>query len=189
MSEEGAPSRLSLSYELQPRDLEDTQAVMARRRRRQVRALVIAVPLVALAVALIGLTARHSPGAPAWLYAADLVSCALLAFQLRFAWLLSPKRLARIIWRTNPGYRGRHHEEIDERGVTWTAPTGSQIFVPWAVVASVRETGHAFHLMDSGGNVRSSLPKRGLASPELVPVLRDLLNGSAGSRPSAATAV
>jgi hypothetical protein len=145
MSEEGAPSRLSLSYELQPGDLEDTQEVTAARGRRQTRALVGAVPLAAFSMAFIAFTgalsdsslARRSTGAPAWLYAADGVSCALLAFQLRVAWRLSPKRLGRIIWRANPGYRGRHHEELDERGVTWTAPAGSQIFVPWSVVTGV----------------------------------------------------
>jgi hypothetical protein len=190
MKHEGLPARLSLRYELEPGDLEDTQAVTAARRRRQVRALIVTVPVAAFCVAVIALTAGSpASGAPDWLYAADAAGLALLAIQLRAAWRLSPKRLAWIIWRANPGYRGRHLEEIDERGVTWTAPSGSQVFVPWTVVTSVCETERAFHLMDSSGSVRSSLPKRGLASPDLVPVLRDLLSSSARSRPPAATAV
>ena len=197
MSGEGARSRLTLTYELQPGDLEDMQAVSAGRRRRRTRALVNAIPPGIFAAASIGLTGvlnarsvvQGSTGAPAWLYAADIVTCGLLAFQLRAAWRLSPARLAQIIWRANPGYRGRHHEDLDGRGVTWTAPTGSQIFVPWTVVTSICETEHAFHLLDDDGTVRSSLPKRGLASPDLIPVLRDLLSASARSRPSAATAV
>jgi hypothetical protein len=194
MKDERLPARLSLIYELEPGDLQDMQVVSARRRQRQVHALVTAVPLAALSITFIVLTGALSHaslmrGAPAWLYAADMISCALLAVRLRAALRLTPERLARAIWRANPGYRGRHHEELDERGVTWTAPTGSQIFVPWSVVAGVRETERAFHLLDASGIVRSSLPKHGLASPDLVPVLREVLNRSAGSRPSAVTAV
>jgi YcxB-like protein len=67
--------------------------------------------------------------------------------------------------------------------VTSIAPDGSRTFVPWAAVAGIKETKRAFCLIPAGDGTATVLPKRGLASPGLLPELRAFLQGSAGGNP------
>lgn len=67
-----------------------------------------------------------------------------------------------------------------------TAPDGIQTLIPWASLAGIRETEGAFNLPDHHGSVLTSLPKRGLRSPDLIPALREFLNRSvSGQLPTA----
>jgi len=127
---------------------------------------------------------KDSPGAPGWMYVVDgAIWGGLVAYQARIVWRLSPKRLARRTWRIHAALHGRHSDEVGPDGVTCTAPDGTQVFIPWATIDRIGETGHAFHLIDHQGAVRNALPKRGLPSPDLIPALREFLNRSVSTRP------
>ena len=185
----------SLSYELQSGDL--IEIVAARPGRRHKRAGIIGCLVLGalLGVAWTAMTiafghpsvVRDSTGAPGWMVASDIVIWALVALWAFSAWRLSPKRLARRAWRASPQLHGRHHEEIDSRGVTWTGPDAAQTFLPWARLVCVRETEQAFQLRDNNDAVLATLPKRGLHSRDLIPVLREFLNRSVGGQPPAPT--
>jgi YcxB-like protein len=186
----------SLSYELQPGDLAELLAVKPGRRRRRIRILNSLVLWVLFGVAWTALTVafdhpsvvKNSTGAPGWMVASDIVIWALVVLQASSAWRLSPKRLARRVWRASPQLHGRHYDVIDSRGVTWIAPDGTQTFRPWTSLVRVRETEYAFYLQDGNGDVQATLPKRGLHSPDLIPALREFLARSVGGQSSAAAA-
>jgi hypothetical protein len=184
----------SLSYELQPIDLTEIQAARPGRRRKRAHIILALVSWALLGVAFTAITVafddpsvvKGSSGAPGWMVAVDIVIWALVVLWGSSAWRLSPKRLARRVWRASPEIHGRNHDEIDSRGVTWTGPDGAQIFQPWTNLVGVRETEHAFQLQGDNGTVLAALPKRGLHSPDLIPAFREYLNRSVGGQPPAA---
>jgi len=193
-SAESGPG-FSLSYDLQLSDLTELLAARPGRRRRRIRIVFSLVLLALLGVAWTALTiafdnssvVKGSTGAPGWMVGSDIVIWALVVLYASAAWRLSPKRLARRTWRASPQLHGRHYDQIDSRGVTWTGPDGTQMFQPWAILERVRETEHAFHLQGGNGDVRATLPKRGLRSPDLILALREFLNHSVGGQPSPAS--
>ena len=193
MTTAGPGTGFSLSYELQRRDLAEMQAASKARRIRRAHQIAALVALALFGAAFTAITAafdrpslvKGSPGAPGWVYAVDAVTWCLVILAASRAWRLSPKGRARAIWRTAPQLQGHHHDVVDNHGITSTAPDGTQVFIPWAGFARVRETEHGFHLLDDTGDVRGSLPKRGLDSPDLIPALRDMLNRSVGGQPPA----
>jgi hypothetical protein len=129
---------------------------------------------------------KNSSGAPGWMYVVDAVIWFLVVSWGRIVWRLSPKRLARRTWRINVQLHGRHHDEVGPGGMTCTAADGTQVLIPWASIDRIRETEHAFHLIDHRGAVRDALPKRGLPSPDLIPALREFLNRSVDGQPPTA---
>jgi hypothetical protein len=129
---------------------------------------------------------KNSSGAPGWMYVVDAVIWFLVVYWGGIVWRLSPKRLARRSWRINVQLHGCHHDEVGPGGMTCTAPDGTQVFIPWASIDHLRETEHAFHLIDHRGDVRNALPKRGLPSPDLIPALREFLNRSVDGQPPTA---
>jgi hypothetical protein len=129
---------------------------------------------------------KDSSGAPAWMFPVDVGSWFVAVYRGYIVWRLSPKRLARRAWRNNTQLHGRHHDEVGPGGITWTAPDGTQMLIPWASIDHIRETEHAFHLIDHRGAVRNALPKRGLPSPGLIPALREFLNRSVDGQPPTA---
>lgn len=70
-----------------------------------------------------------------------------------------------------------------------TAPDGVQTFMPWTKLVTFRECDRAFTLLDHKGHALGQLPKRGLPSTDLIPVLRDYLNHSIGKQPTVAAAM
>jgi hypothetical protein len=176
----------SLSYELQPGDLAEIEAASPGRRRRRGYIVSTVVMLALIAAAFTALTVGSS-GVPRWVYPIDGVIWGAVAAWTRIAWRLGPKQLARRAFRGTPRLHGRHCEKIDSRGVIWIAPDGVQTFIPWSGLRRVRETEHAFMLEDNVGAVLSTLPKRGLQSPDLIPALREFLSCSVGGQPPAAT--
>jgi len=129
---------------------------------------------------------KNSSGAPSWMYVVDATIWFFVANAAVIAWRMSPKRLARRAWRNNSQLHGRHHDEVSPGGINCIAPDGTQMSTPWANIDYIRETENAFHLIDHRGATRSTLPKRGLPSPDLVPALREFLNHSVnGQSPTA----
>jgi hypothetical protein len=195
MTTAGSGTGFLLSYELEPGDLQEMEAANIVRRRRRTRIMFGMVPLPLFAAAFTAITValdspslvKDSAGAPGWMYVVDTICWSLFVFWASVAWRLSPKRLGRAVWRTSPQLHGRHHDEIDSRGVTCTAPDGTETFTPWASLVRVRETEHAFHLLDDRGALRISLPKRGLDGPSRIPALREFLNRSVGGQSPVAT--
>jgi hypothetical protein len=102
-------------------------------------------------------------------------------------WRLAPSRLARLIWKKIPDSHGRHRDDIGPEGVTVTSPDGTQTFIPWSVIVSIRETSRGFVLRDRDGQVRVALPKRGLHDPALLPALGTYLREAVGTRPPTAS--
>jgi len=126
---------------------------------------------------------KDSSGAPGWMYVVDGVMWGLVAYWARIVWWLSPERLGRRAWRIQDELHGRHRDEVGPDGVSCTAPDGTRMLIPWASIDRIGETGHAFHLIDHRGAVRTALPKRGLPSPDLIPAFREFLNRSVGAQP------
>ena len=126
---------------------------------------------------------KNSSGAPDWMYAIGLASWFMVVYWARIVWDLSPKRIARRAWHSEAQLHGRHHDEVAPGGMTCTAPDGTQVLIPWASIDRIRETEHAFHLIDHHGAVRNALIKRGLPSPDLIPPLREFLNRSVDGQP------
>lgn len=180
----------SITYEAQPEDLQDVIAARPQRRRRRVRITVatavwavIGVALTAITVALdLPSVVKNSTGAPSWMYVVDVVLWFFVAKGAVVTWRLSPKRLARRVWRSNPQIRGSHHAEVEPGGISHARPDGTQMSSPWANIDRIRETESAFHLVNRRGATWSTLPKRGLADPDMVPALREFLNHSTNQR-------
>jgi hypothetical protein len=180
-----------LVYELQPEDLQDLYGAGPNRRRRRVRIMLTAVPWALIGAAFTAVTValdlpsvvKDSSGAPGWMYVVDGVIWGGVVAYLAHVWRLSPKRLARRAWRIHAEVHGRHRDEVGPDGARCTAPDGTQMFIPWATIDRIGETGHAFHLIDHRGAVRNALPKRGLPSPDLIPALREFLNRSVSAQP------
>ena len=85
-------------------------------------------------------------------------------------------RLSRREWDRNPRLHGRHHDEVGTGGLITRAPDGTEVFTPWAVIARIDENDRVFSAVGHDDRVRVILPKRGLASPDLIPRLREFLN-------------
>jgi hypothetical protein len=191
MSDADRSPRFSLAYEIQPSDVAEMYRMDRRLRRRRLRNLMALVVWVFLAAACTTITVlldepslvRGSSGAPGWLYLMDGCFCFVSAWSALINWRLRPMALARRVVRKWPASHGVHREEVSLAGVTWTAPDGTEGFRPWAKFASVRETEHSF-LLESPEARLYALTKRGLASPDLVPALREFLeNAVAGQLP------
>jgi hypothetical protein len=184
----------SLAYELKPDDFEEIYRAEPTRKRLRTGWAFAAVPFVLVSAILTIFTvtvdlkagANNSSGAPGWIYVVDATMWGLAAFPSLLVWRLSPRRLARRYWDDNVGRHGRYHDEVGPGGLVARAPDGSQVSVPWAAIVRVDETDRAFSAVDYDDQVRIVLPKRGLASPDLVPALREFLNNSAGGQPPAA---
>lgn len=183
----------SFTYELQPDDLEDLFAAEQKRRLQRARTMFATVlwalfgaVFTAITVALnLRSVVRSSSGAPGWMYVVDAVIWGLVAYWGYISWRLSPKRLARRSWRSNVQLHGRHHDQVGPNGMTYTASDGTQVLIPWTAIDDVRETKRSFLLIDHRGEVRNSLPKRGLSSPDLIPGLREFLNRFIHGQPPA----
>jgi hypothetical protein len=128
--------------------------------------------------------ANNSSAAPSW-YVVTASTCLLVAHSGSVVWRLSPRRLSRRGWDRNPALHGRHHDEVGSGGLITRAPDGTETFTPWAVIARIDENDRVFSAVGHDDRVRVILPKRGLASPDLIPRRREFLNHSASRQPSA----
>lgn len=174
----------SLAYDLEPGDLRDGCVAAPGRRSMRTQAAIhlgawgfVAVVLTLVTVALNEPTmVKDSAGAPGWMYAVDTAGWLLAARGIRPLIWLSPRQMTRRAWRAHPELHGRHRDDVTDLGITWIAPDGMEVFTPWSAVTGISETDRAFHLLDDHGDVRHELPKRGLASPDLIPPLRQFMN-------------
>jgi hypothetical protein len=190
----GPPASFSLTYEVQPDDLQELIESNARRKRLRGRLIfatavwaLINVPFTAVTVALdLPSVVKDTLGAPSWMYVVDAGIWFFVAYGAVIAWRLSPKRLARRAWRASPQLHGRCRAEVDAGGITVVAPDGTRTSTPWANIVHIRETEKAFYLRDRRDASRGVLPKRGLHSPDLTPALREFLNRSVNGQPSSA---
>ena len=179
----GQSPAFSLTYDLEPGDLREIYAAAPGRRRARIRAAtnlgawgLIAIVLTLATAALDQPSvALNLPGAPSWMYVADLVSWLLAAWGIMWVVRLSPARMTQRAWRSRPEFQGRHHDEVTELGVTSISPDASEAFTPWSAVTGIRETDHYFQLLDDHDRVRHELPKRGLQSPDLISPLRQFM--------------
>ena len=181
---EGDPvTGFSLSYRLELDDLAEMAALQpALRHRRAVHAAAAVGCVVAAVVwtALIFGPGRtwaiwHWQGGGIIFSIVFAVLAGLAISQASIWWRLGPEELAMRMWRTSPGIRGLHHDEVRADGVTTVASDGARVFLPWSVIASVTETDRALYLLGSSGEPRISLPKRGLPDPVLVPALTEFV--------------
>lgn len=183
MSPDRSPA-FSLSYDLEPGDLRETYAAYPGRRRSRIRAAthlgawgLIAVVLTLATMAMDEQSVPlNSPGAPSWMYAADLAAWLLAVWGIIWVVGLSPGRMAQRVWRALPEFRGRHRDEVTDLGVTSIAPDATQAFTPWSAVTGIRETDRSFQLLGETGRVRHELPKRGLQNPDLISPLRQFMH-------------
>lgn len=184
----------SLTYELQPGDLQDLFATRPERKHRRTRVIfatamstLTGATLTAITVALdLPSVVKNSSGAPSWMYVIDAAIWFFVANGAVIAWRLSPKRLARRAWRSETQLHGRHRDEVGPGGISCLAPDGTQLSTPWATIDYIRETENAFHLIDHRGATLTTLPKRGLPGPNLIPNLREFLNHSVNRQPPTA---
>jgi hypothetical protein len=192
MSSAGPGTGFSLTYELQADDLRELVATIAQRKLSRTRIIFstagwapVNAAFTAVTVALdLPSVVKNSSGAPSWMYVVDAAGWLFVAYGAVIAWKLSPKRVALSVWRSDSRLHGWHRDEVGSGGLTSIAPDGTQVSTPWATMASMKETDTAFHLVDSQGAVRITLPKRGLPSPDLIPALREYLKQSVGRQPS-----
>jgi len=186
--------RFSLTYELEPGDLQDLFAARPGRKWRQARFIYATVVWALLGAALTAVTValdlssvvKNSSGAPSWMYVVDAAIWFFVAYCGVIVWRLIPKRRARRAWRGNTHLRGRRHDEVGPGSISCTTPDGTQIVIPWTNIDYIRETGNSFHLINHRGVTLTTLPKRGLPSPDLIPALREFLNRSVKGQPSTA---
>lgn len=184
----------SLTYELQPGDLQDLFAARPGRKWRKARFIYTTVMWALIGSVLTSVTValdlpsvvKNSPGAPSWMYVVDAAIWFSVTYCGVIVWRLSPKRLARRAWRSNTQLHGRRHDEVGLGSISCTTPDGIQIAIPWANIDHIRETENAFHLINHRGATLTTLPKRGLSSPDLIPALREFLNRSVNGQPPTA---
>jgi YcxB-like protein len=177
----------SLAYELEPDDFIDLYQALPKRkfRRTQRGFLTVVYALIAAILAIFVITldlrakANGTSGAPDWLHGVDAGLWVVAIYSGWVFWRLSPRRLARRQWNSNVPVHGRHHDEVGPGGIITQAPDGTQGFIPWTVIARIDESDRAFNAFDHDDRLRMILPKRGLASPDLIPRLREFLNHSA----------
>lgn len=124
----------TLRYDTELDDLAELAHLDDRRKRLRMRAA-IGLPCILLITGLLtGLTvALNRPsvsaqGAPGWLYVVDTLGWLYVLWHLRMLWRLSPAVIARRVWRTRPGIRGAHQEEISDAGIVATAPGQPRVF-------------------------------------------------------------
>lgn len=176
----------SLTYELQPDDLQELLTARFQRKRQRARLIfawalmnAVFITLATVTVALVlPSVVKNAGGAPSLLYVVDAAIWVFVARGAVAVWRMSPKRLARRVWRSNSQLHGRHQDQVGPGGITWIAPDGTQESTPWADIDYIHETENHFHLIDHHGATLSTLPKRGLPSPGLIPALREFLNHS-----------
>jgi hypothetical protein len=194
----GGPRDVSfeLSYELTQSDYIKSYAADRRRERTRARAwfrfaVFLALSLVFLATAAaMSLPAADGTrtNATGWLalvFAFGLLFLLLAARAGRVAVRLRPTLMVRRTWQRNPQLHGRYRDEVGPAGVTTIEPNGTEVFQPWSDLVRVTEGEDAFALLGRSGEVRCALPKRGLASPDFVPGLREFLDRSVGRQPTA----
>jgi hypothetical protein len=172
MGSEPSLASLTLSCELDADDLRDVMAasrLLTVLRRSWIVASVVLLALLVELLLLLRMVASRPPdttlrGPVRAELAVGAVICMLLALWSSIrAWRLSPRRqashaLARGIWQ-----RGPHKYELAAEGVTWQAPDGSIVFLPWSVLTGVRETSRLYLLLDQRGrHVRGFIPKHGI---------------------------
>jgi YcxB-like protein len=175
----------SIEYSLKADDLTDLYTTNDKlRMRRSVQACGLGLCTAAAIFLIIqGVLGVWSPGSRVAIPFFSLIGVMLiLAIGAgRAWWRLEPSRLARLDYNQHPEIHGRHRDDIGSEGVTVTSPDGSQIFIPWSAIASIRETGQAFVLRDGNGEARVVLPKRGLHDPALIPALGRYLRDAVGT--------
>jgi hypothetical protein len=177
-----AETGFSLSYELTLDDMGDlvAESQLLRRRRASARGQLALGMLAAAAwtafTVLPSLPSLRVSPAPGWMYAVDAVAWSYFATRWYLVWHLSLKQLARRTWRTRQ--HGRYLTEVNPRGVTVIAPDGSERFTPWTAIIGFRESDQSFYLLGRKSITMNELPKRGLPSAELIPLLRDFLDSS-----------
>jgi hypothetical protein len=176
MASEPSLASLTLRCELDTDDLRDVMAasrLLTVLRRSWIVASVVLLALLVELLLLLRMVASRPPadtalrGPVRMELAVGAVICVLLALWSAIrAWRLSPRRqaghaLARGVWQ-----RGPHKYELAAEGVTWQAPDGSIVFLPWSVLTGVRETSRLFLLLDQRGrHVRGFIPKHGIDDP------------------------
>ena len=179
----------SLSYEMELADL--AEMVALNRAYRQRRAVCVYVALGCVVAAVIWTALIFGPGRT-WPmehshdggYIFSIVFAVLLtaaAWQAGIWWRLGPEELAMRLWRTRPGIRGFHQDEVRADGVTSVASDGVRHFFPWSVIASINETERALYLLGINGEALISLPKRGLPDSVPVPALKEFVQTSIGA--------
>jgi hypothetical protein len=176
MGFEPSLASLTLSCDLDAEDLRDVMAasrLLTVLRRSWIVASVVLLALLAELLLLLRMVASR-PAADTAVrgpvraeLAVGAVICVLLALWSAIrVWRLSPRRqashaLARGVWQ-----RGPHTYELAAEGVTWQAPDGSIVFLPWSVLTGIRETSRLYLLLDQRGrHVRGFIPKHGIDDP------------------------
>lgn len=152
-------------------------------RRSWLAAGVFFVALGAVSVVLLWLVAARPAayGARRGMLLDELIAgaslCLLLAcWSARRVWRLSPGRQARQTLVNGVWPRGTYEYKLRNDGVTWRAPDGSAVFLPWSVLAGTCETGRLFLLLDQEGRtVRGFIPKTGPAGQPADAVLGALI--------------
>jgi hypothetical protein len=194
--EAGPAPAFTLEYEIQPPDVRELIVGTRGMRWKLVSAVaatigwgLIAASFTAITIALDHTSVvKDSTGAPGWMYAVDFVLWVATAAFARAAWRRSAGRLARVALQQNPEWQGRTRDQVEIGGLRSISANGTEVFYPWATIDRVRETTHAFQLLDHNGHVRGVLPKRGLVTPDLLPALRTFLNHALGGQPPAVPA-
>jgi hypothetical protein len=186
----------TLEYEVQPEDVQDLLAATPRVKDKLTVAVVaamlcglVATGFTAMTIALNYRSAVFSAaGAPGGIYVADVALWLLTAFLAWAAWQRSPAALAEVVMKKTPAFEGRTRARLETTGIRTISASGTEAFHPWATIDQVRETAHAFHLLDHRGRARAILPKRALDSPDLLPALRTFLEQALVQQPPAAAA-
>ncbi len=194
--EPGPAPAFTLEHDVQPQDVRELLAATPRVKDKLTIAVVaamagslVAAGFTAITIALNYRSAVFSAaGAPGGVYVADLALWLAAAFLAWAAWQRSPDRLARAVIKKTPQFQGRTRDQIEVNGIRATSASGTEAFYPWATIGQVRETTHAFHLLDHDSRVRAILPKRALDSPDQLPALRSLLEQALRQQTPAATA-
>ena len=93
-----------------------------------------------------------------------------------------------MVIKKTPAFQGRTRAQLGATGIRTISASGTEAFHPWATIDQVRETAHAFHLLDHNGRARAILPKRALESPDLLPALRTFLKQALARQPPAEAA-
>jgi hypothetical protein len=194
--EAGLAPAFALEYEVQPQDVQELLAATPRVKDRLTIAVVaamlcglVATGFTAITIALNYRSAVFSAaGAPGAIYLADLALWLVTALLAWAAWQRSPGRLAGVVRKKTPAFRERTRARLDKAGIRTISASGTEAFHPWATIDQVRETAHAFHLLDHNGCARAILPKRALDSPDLLLALRTFLAQARTQQPPAAVA-
>lgn len=122
--------------------------------RKEIRIMMIAVNLFAVASAVLFFLFRISP-------LAFLISASLWFLMMIVCWFLLPAR----IFKGSDMFRVRFHAEIDEQGLALHAESGSSRW-EWKKFSQYLESPHFFHLYFSGRSF-FLIPKEAFVGEEL----------------------